>query len=99
MDLEIKIQTHFGRFLGPHAFKTVPIYADLQKQRMRMDLRWDMCDNNERQYTPHAIYAKEYRFDTEKYFCINSWGDEQDNPQISKSDVEAIYFVSIRQVL
>jgi len=99
VDLEIKIQTHFGRSLGPHAFKTVPINVDLQKQRMRMVLRWDMYDTSKRQYTPHAIYAKEYRFDTEKYSCINSWGDEQDNPQISKSDVEAIYFVSIRQVL
>jgi len=99
IDLEIKIQTHFGKVLDSHAFKTIPINVDLKKHHIRMVLRWDMYDTNQKKYTPHAIYAKEYRFDTEKYSCINSWGDQQEHPQISKSDVEAIYYVSVRQVL
>jgi len=96
--LEIRIQNRWGKKLAPHAFRTVPVSVELDANKIKMVLRWDMYDNTEKCYKLHAVYAKEYNPVLEKYSCINSWGDDQDKPQISKSDVESIYYVTIKQV-
>ena len=83
--------------LGSNVFSSVPFSSDLNGNKVRMVLRWNMWNNDVNKYTPHAIYAKEYNPNTEMYSCINSWGHNEGHPQIHKSGVESIYYVTIKQ--
>ena len=98
VDVQVIVQTRWGEMKKAHAFNTIPVNVDLHPRKIRMVLRWDMWDNSKNQYAPHAIYAKEYDTTTEKYSCINSWGNNEGCPQIHKSDIESIYYVTIKQV-
>ena len=62
-----------------------------------MVIRWMYYEMREGKYTPHDIYAKEYDEATEKYNCVNSWGGGCEGyPQVHKSQVEAVYKISLK---
>ena len=98
--IEVGVHNRWGDQLGPHAFRTIPVLltGDLKKHKIGMVLRWDMWNSSKNKHEPHAIYAKEYDPATEMYSCINSWGNQEGFPQIHKSGVESIYYVTITQV-
>jgi len=98
VEVEIHIQRQIGQMIGSHTYdNTSPIVANREENGLRMVLDWDWFDSNDGQYKPHAIYAREYSTKTEKYSCINSWGRVFGEPQVSKADVRAVYYVSIIQ--
>ena len=76
----------------------VPVGEDLLARGVGMVLRWNMWNSNINKYDPHSIYGKEYNKDTENYSCINKWENTTGFPQIHKSDVEAVYYITIQQV-
>ena len=46
----------------------------------------------------HAVYAKSYIMKSGIFCCVNSWGEKDPNPRVSKDDARYLYYVSIRQV-
>jgi len=76
----------------------VPVADDLVANRVRMVIRWKMWNCNLNNYDPHAIYAKEFNKATETFSCINSWNNNLGYPEIHKAEVQAIYYITIRQV-
>merc|ERR1712212_184470 len=98
VEVEIHIQRQIGQIIGSHAYdNTSPIVTNPEENGLRMVLDWDWFDYKDGQYKPHAIHAREYSTKTEKYSCINSWGRVFGEPQVSKADVRAVYYVSIIQ--
>ena len=81
--IKIKIQPHF---------KTIPKMWMVLDPKVRMVLRWKLG-----KYAAHAIYARHWDTVTGKYNCINSWGSRLPLCQIRKSDIEAIYCVSLKR--
>jgi len=85
--------------IGVQGFVTnVPVAEDLVAKRVGMVIRWKMWNCNLNAYDPHAIYARGFDKTTEIYSCINSWKNMLGYPEIHKTDVEAIYYITIMQV-
>jgi len=87
--------------VGVQAFKhNIPVNIDLVANNVRMVLRWNMWNINLNDYDAHAIYADGNGYDTatERFSCINSWNNTQGFPKIHKSDIGAIYYITMKQV-
>ena len=64
-----------------------------------MVIRWMYYEMRNGKYTPHAIFAKEFDEATEKFYCVNSWGNCEGYPKIHKSELESIYFISSKVLM
>ena len=85
--------------VGVQGFLTnLPVADDLVANKVRMVIRWKMWNCNLNAYDPHAIYAKEFDKATKIFSCINSWNNNLGYPEIHKTDVEAIYYITIKPV-
>merc|ERR1711892_432474 len=98
--IAIRVQSRFGEKLErPHTYNTVPAPdVNLVEEKLRMVLRWDMWKNEDNDFVPHAIYAKEYKKDDKEYACINSWGEVEKYPTIDRKEIYAIDYISITQI-
>ena len=60
-----------------------------------MGIRWKYYEMKKGVYTQHAIYAREFDEASGKYLCLNSWGEVEEQPEVDKSEVEAVYLISL----
>ena len=65
----------------------------LKKNNWRMMISYFQDEKEKKE--GHSVYAQDYNSSDKTYNCVNSWGNFQSNPKISKDKVYGLFYVSI----